>query len=111
MICDFAECSRCEALAMLPTQVGREKTHAGAKRPALQSTTLVSGFNVLGADSAGTVPGVHLSSGASAAFAFAPAIEYNWCSSMGVLLGVRLVPRGLNTAASVAPAIAINIVR
>ncbi len=78
---------------------------------AQSATTRVSGYDVLRADSAVTVPGVHLSSGASAAFAFAPAVEYNWCSSMGVLLGVRLVPRGLNTAATVTPAIAINIVR
>jgi hypothetical protein len=78
---------------------------------AQSATTLVSGSDVLGGTSAGTVPGVHLSSGASAAFAFAPAIEYNWCSSTGILLGVRLVPRGLNTAATVTPAIAINMVR
>jgi hypothetical protein len=78
---------------------------------AQSATTLVSGYDVLGSNSAGTVPGVHLNSGASAAFAFAPAIEYNWCSTLGVLVGVRLVPKGLNTAATVTPAIAINVVR
>ena len=43
--------------------------------------------------------------------AVAPAIEYNWTSNAGILLGIRYYPSGRNTAASLTPAIAINMVR
>jgi hypothetical protein len=39
---------------------------------------------------------------------FAPAVEYNWSSTTGALLGVWIVPKGHNTSASVTPAIAIS---
>ena len=42
--------------------------------------------------------------------AFAPAIEYNWTANAGILFGVRFFPAGRNTAASITPAIAINMV-
>lgn len=54
---------------------------------------------------------VLMQSGASETFALAPALEYSWTSRLGVLLGLRVVPAGRNTAASVSPAIAINFVR
>jgi len=39
---------------------------------------------------------------------FAPAVEYNWSDTSGVLLGVWISPKGHNTSASVTPAIAIS---
>lgn len=49
-------------------------------------------------------------SGSSYALQLAPAIEYNLNSRLGVLLGVRIVAAGRNTAASVTPAVAVNMV-
>jgi Putative MetA-pathway of phenol degradation len=49
-------------------------------------------------------------SGASWSLGFAPAIEYNFSSAVGVLLGVRCIELGRNTSASVTPAIAVNMV-
>lgn len=48
--------------------------------------------------------------GASTSWAFAPALEYNWTPNLGILVGVRLIPTGHNTAASITPAIAVNYV-
>ncbi len=53
---------------------------------------------------------VRLDSGTSDAFGFAPAVEYSWNSSMGVLLGVRVITGGHHTATSVTPAVALNMV-
>lgn len=77
------------------------------------ANTLVAGSGPPVPDTAGTATGtaVRLNSGASAAFAFAPALEYNWHSNWGVILGTRLIPRGLNTPASIAPVVAVNIVQ
>ncbi len=54
---------------------------------------------------------ITLDSGPSDAFGLAPAVEYSWTSNVGVLFGTRLIVAGRNTAASVSPAVAINIVR
>lgn len=48
--------------------------------------------------------------GAQTGFGVAPAIEYNWASNWGVLLGTRFVLKGRNVTASTTPAIAINFV-
>jgi Putative MetA-pathway of phenol degradation len=48
-------------------------------------------------------------SGWSYSIAFAPAIEYNWSSRIGTLLGVRIIEVGRNTAASLTPAVALNM--
>lgn len=60
----------------------------------------------------GSQPGGELSadSGSSYSLGFAPAIEYNWSASAGVLLGVRIIQIGRNTAGSITPAIAVNLV-
>lgn len=71
-----------------------------------QGNTPVFGYNVL----ASTPSNIRLDSGASDAFGFAPAIEYNWKRNLGVLVGVRLIPAGRNTAATITPAVAINFV-
>ena len=64
---------------------------------------------VSGVDSASRA--VVMNSGPSQAFALAPAIEYNWSPSWGVLVGTRLVPAGRNTLATITPAIALNFSR
>lgn len=46
----------------------------------------------------------------SANVSVAPAIEYSWSSTRGVLLGLRLSPEGRNASASVTPVIAFNAV-
>jgi hypothetical protein len=53
---------------------------------------------------------VALHSGSSYNIAFAPAIEYNLNSSLGFLLGTRIIEIGHNMTPSVTPAIAINFV-
>jgi Putative MetA-pathway of phenol degradation len=63
----------------------------------------------------GTGPGsaasqIEHQSGSSYSIGFAPAVEYNWSSRMGALLGVRIIEIGRNTTATVTPAIAINMV-
>ncbi len=47
----------------------------------------------------------------SKALILAPAVEYNFSSQVGVIVGARIVPAGRNTTASVTPAIAVNYVR
>jgi hypothetical protein len=49
-------------------------------------------------------------SGRSYSIGFAPAIEYNWSSRIGALLGVRIIEIGRNAAASVTPAVGVNMV-
>ena len=48
--------------------------------------------------------------GPSRNFAFAPAIEYNWRSDIGIIAGMRAIPAGRNTPGSITPAIALNVV-
>ena len=49
-------------------------------------------------------------SGTSAAFGFAPAIEYNWSARLGMLVGVRVITGGHATATTITPAVALNYV-
>jgi hypothetical protein len=51
-----------------------------------------------------------LHSGSSNAIGFAPAFEYNLNSSLGFLLGTRILEIGRNTTNSITPALAINFV-
>ena len=53
---------------------------------------------------------VVLNSGTSDSLGFAPAIEFSWTPNIGVLAGVRIIPKGHHAPASVTPAIAINYV-
>jgi hypothetical protein len=71
-------------------------------------STRVTG-TVPAAPAVGTAPFAE-ESGSSYSLGFAPAIEYNWSPRMGVLLGVRIIEIGRNTAATITPAIAINMV-
>lgn len=70
-----------------------------------QGNTPVVGYNT----SSSSQP-IRLNSGSSDAFGLAPAIEYNWKSNLGILLGVRFIPIGRNTSTTISPALAINFV-
>lgn len=72
--------------------------------------TLVTGMDASGLSSAGDPAAVSSRSAASDAVALAPAVEYSWSPLMGVLLGARIITAGRSTAATITPAIAIDIV-
>ena len=77
-----------------------------------QRNTIVTGHDMLAAPGAAQNPRpIRLDAGYSDAIGFAPAIEYSWNSKVGILLGTRVIAAGRNTAATVSPAVAINIVR
>lgn len=70
-----------------------------------QGNSAVNGYSI--SDSSQSS---RLNSGATDACGLAPAIEYNWKPNLGVLLGVRLIPAGRNTSATITPALAVNFV-
>jgi hypothetical protein len=72
-----------------------------------QANTLVTGHSRLDPSS---TP-IRLNSGASDAFGLAPAVEYNWKRTLGVLFGVRMIPIARNASVTISPALAINYVR
>lgn len=53
---------------------------------------------------------VLMNTGSSEVFAFAPAIEYNWKSYLGLIFGSRVIPESHNTSATITPVLAINFV-
>jgi len=72
-----------------------------------QGNTRVLGFNVF--DPSGST-GTHPDSGPSRTFGLAPAVEYSWKPNLGVIFGVRIIPVGRNSDATISPAVAINYV-
>ncbi len=72
--------------------------------------TRVTGYDIPGFDGAFGPVATMRDSGPNMAFGFAPAIEYNWTSNLGVLVGVRVIPGNRGTTRSVTPAVAINYV-
>jgi len=48
--------------------------------------------------------------GSSEVFTLAPAVEYNWSSSMGVIVGTVFTAAGRNASANIVPVAAINMV-
>lgn len=72
-------------------------------------STRVSGQEYLGTADP-FPPDTRLGSGTSAAFGFAPAVEYNWSPTVGLLFGVRAIPSGQRTVSSITPAFALNVV-
>jgi hypothetical protein len=70
-----------------------------------QYNTPVSGYNI-----ADPSTSILLNSGSSQVFGLAPALEYNFNSKVGVILGTRIFPAGKNTTDSITPVIAVNIV-
>ncbi len=71
--------------------------------------TRVTGFDA--ATGSGATTPITLNSGTVDAVGFAPAIEYSWKSTIGVILGARILAIGHNLPTTVTPAIAINYVR
>lgn len=63
-------------------------------------------------DASTTVSGNSLraSSGTSRSVGFAPAVEYNFNSRIGIIAGARFIPIGRNATVSVTPVAAINMV-
>jgi hypothetical protein len=57
-----------------------------------------------------TPASVEENSGSSRTLGFAPAIEYNWNSRLGVIVGAKLTAIGRNANATVIPVAAINFV-
>jgi hypothetical protein len=47
---------------------------------------------------------------ASESLSFAPAVEYNWNATVGVIVGAKLSAAGRNTSAPVIPVMAVNLV-
>ncbi len=72
--------------------------------------SIITGYNILDPGGVPNTARVQINSGSSDAVGFAPAIEYSWKRSIGVLLGVRVIAAGRNTAATITPALAINFV-
>jgi hypothetical protein len=72
--------------------------------------TRVTGTAALGPDGMPIPPSTSMDLGSSEAFIVAPAVEYSWRPDLGVLLGVRVIAAGRNTAATITPALAINYV-
>lgn len=73
--------------------------------------TRVTGYDFSDRQSMENPQSVSLNSSPSDAVGLAPAVEFSWTSSVGALVGVRLVAAGRNTAATITPAVAINVVR
>jgi hypothetical protein len=65
---------------------------------------------ITGSDLAQSPPNIQLNSGSSDAIGFAPALEYNWKPTIGVLVGTRIIALGHNTPTTITPAIALNYV-
>ena len=72
-------------------------------------STRVSGVQPQSPGSGLLVP-FETATGASESFGYAPAVEYNWSSTAGVIAGVRIIPAGRNVNTTITPAIAINLV-
>ncbi|MBM7131392.1 transporter [Dyella mobilis] len=75
------------------------------------ANTLTAGEQLV--DPAGAIPypqNMRLNSGSSSAFGLAPAVEYNWSSAIGVLLGTRVTFGGHHSVDTVTPAVAVNYV-
>jgi hypothetical protein len=65
---------------------------------------------ITGNDPSQAPPNIQLNTGSSDAIGFAPALEYNWKPTIGVLLGTRIIALGHNTPTTITPAIALNYV-
>jgi len=53
---------------------------------------------------------VESTSGSANSISLAPAIEYNWTSTLGLIVGAKIVVTGRNTGAAVIPVAAVNLV-
>ena len=76
-----------------------------------RASTSVSGYDALSSVGGQSSQDIRMKSGWSDAVGFIPAVEYNWTPNAGVILGVRRILPGRNSAGSVTPVMAINLVR
>jgi hypothetical protein len=74
------------------------------------ANTRTTGTRVSGRDVATPGSSILVDSGPSAYFGFAPAVEYNFNSRVGVIAGMRIIGPGRNTAMTLTPAVAVNYV-
>jgi hypothetical protein len=74
------------------------------------ANTRVIGNNISGPSGAQNPDSVLVNLGSAETSGFAPAVEYSWKSTIGVIVGTRVIPGGHNTPMTITPAIAINIV-
>jgi hypothetical protein len=74
------------------------------------ANTRVVGNNISGSSSPRNPDTVLVNLGSAETSGFAPAVEYSWKSTIGVIVGTRIIPGGHNTPMTITPAIAINIV-
>jgi len=74
------------------------------------ANTRVIGNNISGSSGGQNSNGVLLNLGSSETTGFAPAVEYSWKSTIGVIVGTRVIPGGHNAAMTITPVAAINIV-
>jgi hypothetical protein len=65
---------------------------------------------ITGTDPTQSPPNIQLITGSSDAIGFAPALEYNWKPTIGVLVGTRIIALGHNIPTTITPAVAINYV-
>jgi hypothetical protein len=70
-----------------------------------QGNTPVTGYEIQNSNQP-----IQVNSGLSQQFGFAPAIEYNWNRSIGVIFGTRIIGPGRNTARTITPVVAVNYV-
>jgi hypothetical protein len=75
-----------------------------------EGNTPVTGYNTLDPGGIPNPPVIQTNSGSTGEIIFAPAFEYNWKPTIGVLLGTRIIEVGHNITPSITPALAINFV-
>jgi hypothetical protein len=73
-------------------------------------STRVQGYYPQSPNGGALLSNVDTESGSSQALSLAPAVEYNWTSTVGVIVGAKWVAAGRNTSASIIPVAAINLV-
>jgi len=74
------------------------------------TSTTLSGFDAPAPGTTAPPTPVQRHFGSSEVFTLAPAVEYNWSSSMGVIVGTVFTAAGRNAGASIVPVAAINMV-
>ena len=74
------------------------------------ANTRVVGSNTSGPSDPQNPDSVLVYVGSAETSGFAPAVEYSWKSTIGVIVGTRILPGGHNTPMTITPVIAINIV-
>lgn len=74
------------------------------------ASTRVLGRYCRASNGESTSASIQSESGSSSSLSLAPAIEYNWSSTAGIILGAKWVAAGRNTGAAITPVAAVNLV-